>query len=97
MSATPSTENPAEPTFPEPTQADQDAMFRSVVWVHSQRSAGKLKPYEGGYIAVLAEKIIDSDKDESTLVRRLEMLRESLPPNRVVIQYIHKPEDWNWK
>jgi hypothetical protein len=97
MSATPSTTNPLEPIYPERTQADQDAIFASVVWVHAQRSAGKLKPYEGGYIAVLGEKIIDSDKDDEALGRRLEARRETLPINRVVLQYVHKPEDWNWK
>lgn len=97
MSATPPAINPPSPTHPEPTQADQDAMFASVVWVHDQRSAGKLKPFEGGYIAVLGEKIIDSDGDEPTLVRRLEALGDALPPNRVVIQYVHTPEDFNWK
>jgi hypothetical protein len=97
MSATPSTTNSPGSTCPEPTQADRDAMFASVVWVHAQRSAGKLKPYEGGYIAVLGERIIDSDKDDEALGRRLEAMREKLPINRVVLQYVHKPEDWNWK
>ena len=97
MSATPSTTNPLEPAYPEPTGADHDAMFKSVVWVHAQRSAGKLKPYEGGYIAVLDEKIIDSDTDDGVLGQRLEAMRGTLPINRVVLQYVHKPEDWNWK
>ncbi len=99
MSATPPANptTPPEPTYPEWTQADRDAMFASVVWVHNQRSAGKLKPYEGEYIAVLGEKIIDSDRDAEELGRRIERLCDTIPVNRVVLQYVHRPEDWNWK
>jgi hypothetical protein len=97
MSTTPLPTNSSPPAYPEPTQADQDAMFASVVWVHDQREAGKLKPYEGRYIAVLGEKIIDSDVNAETLGRRIEEMDGTIPVNRVVLQYVHKPEDFNWK
>ncbi len=93
MSANPST---APATYPEPSEADHKARFASVVWVHGQQSAGNLKPYEGGYIAVLGETILDHDGDAEALGRRVEA-RGDLPINRVVLQYIHRPEDYNWK
>jgi hypothetical protein len=100
MSATPPTNPPAPnpaAAYPEPTQADQDAQFASVVWADGQQSAGNLKPYEGTYIAVLGDRIIDHDADADELGRRVEARGNEIPVNRVVLQYVHRPEDFNWK
>ena len=81
------------PAYPEPTQADQDAMFASVVWFREQRAAGAFEMYEGMYVAVLGEQIIDADRDEDELVHRLEAKGDAIPPNRVVIQYVYSVDD----
>ena len=97
MSATPSTTNPPEPTYPERTQADQDAMFASVVWFRTKLDDASYEKYKGKYVAILGEQIIDSDPNDEVLGRRIEAMHETIPINRVVLQYVHKPEDWNWK
>ena len=97
MSATPPT--PATPRpYPEPTQADHDAMFASVVWFREDCPKELVAKYYGMYVAILGEEIIDSDPDESELLRRMDARvnagMDPLPPNRVVLQYVHSPEDW---
>lgn len=96
MSANPQPANPPIP-YPEPAEADGDAMFASVVWVHQQRSAGHLERYEGMYIMVLGEQILDADRDSDQLAIRIEKLGGSIPLGRAVMQYVPRPEDWNWK
>jgi hypothetical protein len=93
MSAT----SPTTPPVPEPTQADHDAMFASVVWFREQRASGTFEEYEGMNVAILGEQIIDADRDEDELIRRLDALGGTLPQNRVVIQYVYIPEDLRWK
>jgi hypothetical protein len=92
MSAKP----PPTSAYPEPTQADLDAMFASVVWFRAHRAAGAFEKYAGMHVAVLGELVIDADREEHELVRRLEALGDSLPPNRVVTQYVPGPDDWFW-
>ena len=41
------------------TDADAEAAFASVVWVHEERASGRLKEYEGMRIAVLGRQVID--------------------------------------
>jgi hypothetical protein len=96
MSATPPT--PATPRpYPEPTRADRDAMFASVVWFREDCPKELVEKYYGMYVAILGEEIIDSDADANELGRRIEALGDAIPVNRVVLQYVHRPEDWNWK
>jgi hypothetical protein len=76
---------------------DWDAIRASVFWADDERSAGRLTAYEGMYIAVLGTEIIDSDRDEDELGRRLESAAGTLPLNRVAVRYVPRPEDWNWK
>jgi hypothetical protein len=80
-----------------PTQPDADAVFASVVWVHSERAAGRLKQYEGMRIAVLGRQVIDADRDADELGRRVAALGGTIPQEQVVVQYIPRPEDWDWK
>ena len=94
MAATPSTtNNPPEPAYPEPTPADQEAMFASVVWFRERRAAGAFQKYEGMYVAVLDKQVIDADRNEDELVRRLEEKVDALPPNRIVIQYVYSADN----
>jgi hypothetical protein len=95
--STPNQSTTPAPAYPEPTPADQDAMFASVLWFRDQREAGAFGEYEGMYVAILGEKIIDADPDPDELGRRLDLHDGALTPNRVVLQYVHRPEDWNWK
>lgn len=94
MSATPASD---PPTYPEPTQADRDVLFASVVWFRQQEWAGLADQYQGKFVAVLGDQVIDADAEKDELVRRLEARGRSVPMNRVVLQYVHRPEDWNWK
>lgn len=95
MSTTP----PANPTasiptvYPEPTEADGDAMFASVVWFDTQQSCGALGKYEGKYVAVLEQKILDADISEEELFRRLDSLGDAIPPNRLVVRYVPRLEE----
>ena len=90
---------PATPTraYPEPTQEDHDAMFASVVWFREKKEAEVYEQYKGMYVAILGEQIIDADKNKDELVRRLEAMGDALPPNRVALQYVPLPGEWNWK
>ncbi|MCI0703117.1 MAG: hypothetical protein L0241_18725 [Planctomycetia bacterium] len=83
--------------YPEPTQEDRDARFASVVWFRDQRATGAFEQYQGMFVAILGEQIIDADRDAEVLGHRLEARSDALPLNRVVLQYVHRPEDWNWK
>ncbi len=93
MSANPSA-TPA--TYPEPTPADTDAMFASVVWFRTQRDAGAFEQYAGKHVAVLCERIIDADADPDALTSRLAAMGTALPSNRVLVQYVPGPEDLYW-
>ena len=91
MSATPPT--PATP-YAEPTQADHDAMFASVVWFREECPEEVVEKYYGKYVAILGREIIDSDADANELGRRIEGQSGTIPVNRVAVQYVHTPEDW---
>lgn len=68
-------------------------MFASVVWFRTKGEAETYDQYKGTYVAILGEQIIDADRDKGALVRRLEAMGDALPPNRVVIQYIPRPDE----
>jgi hypothetical protein len=82
---------PAE--YPEPTEEDREAMFASVVWFVDQQSSGALDKYEGMHVAILGEHILEADSDKNELIRRLESLGNTIPPNRIVIKYVYRMED----
>ena len=63
-------------------------MFASVVWFRTQ-PAGTFDQYAGKHVAILNQQIVDSDSIQTDLVHRLEAMGDELPPNRVVIQYVH--------
>ena len=94
MSATPPTNppTPATPDTPPPaydrTPADHEALFASVVWFRQQEWAGLADQYAGLYVAVLGEKVIDSDRDKDALIRRVQALGDTINQNRVLLQYL---------
>jgi hypothetical protein len=102
MSATPppNSSTPSEPTDCEWTQADQDAIFASVVWVRDKLDPALYEKYKGMHVAVLGERIIDADKDEDELIRRVKALGDAIPQKRVFIEYLMTPEEawryWNY-
>lgn len=73
-------------------QEDADAMFASVVWFDTKAPAELRKRYEGMYVAVLGEEVIDADPDRNALGRRLDARGAELP-NRVAIKYVYTPDD----
>jgi hypothetical protein len=75
--------------YPKPTEADSEAMFASVVWFRTHQSDPTFDQYEGKYVAILGERILDTDSNHEELIRRLDAMCDELPPNRVVIQYVH--------
>lgn len=95
MSATPSTNLPisATPEQPERTQAEQDALFASVVWFRTKLDAESYEKYNGRHVAILGEQIIDADCDEEELIRRVNALGDAIPQRRVLIQYLMTPEE----
>jgi hypothetical protein len=94
MSSTAPTNSSAFSTeYPEPTDEDRKAMFASVVWFVNRQSAGALDKYEGMYVAIHGEQILDADSDKNELIRRLDTLSISIPPNRLIIKYVYRLED----
>jgi hypothetical protein len=90
----PSTSTPAE--YPEITEIDGEAMFASVVWFDKQQSTGVLQGYEGKYVAILGEQIVDADTNEDELFRRIDAMGDRIPPNRIVIRYVPRIEELIW-
>lgn len=80
-------------TAAEPTQADADALFASVVWLDWKAPPELLKKYEGMHVAILGEEIIDADRDQEEFFRRLDARLEALPSNRVLVRYIPTEEE----
>lgn len=78
---------------PEPTQADHEAAFASVVWFDWKAPPELLKRYEGMHVAILGEQIVDADRDLSALAQRLDAKGEEIPPNRLVIKYVYSGDD----
>ncbi len=95
MSANPPPTTPPA-NYPEPTEADHEAQFASVVWFHQQRSAGAFEKYAGMHVVLLGQSVSDAVPDRDELARRLVALGESVPLTRVVMQYVPGPEDWYW-
>ena len=84
------------PVYPEPTPDDHEAMFRSVVWFRTQRDTGSFEQYAGKHVAILGNQIIDADANPDALTARLAARDDTLPPNRVVVQYLPGPDDPHW-
>jgi hypothetical protein len=82
--------------YPEITEADGEAMFASVVWFDKQQSTGVLQRYEGKYVAILGEQIVDADTNEVDLFRRIDAMGDRIPPNRLVVRYVPRIEELNW-
>jgi hypothetical protein len=74
--------------LPEPhremTEADFQALMASEMWLWKQDLSG----YEKKWIAVLGEKIIDSDADELALARRVVALGHTIDQYKVLTRYI---------
>ncbi|MDB5305900.1 MAG: hypothetical protein JWO38_102 [Gemmataceae bacterium] len=69
------------------TAEDAEAQFASVLWYEAQNAAGKLPDYHEHFVAILGERIIDTDPDESELNRRLDALGDTIPQFQVVVRY----------
>ena len=85
------------PSCPEWTEADHDALFASVVWFRTRCDPAVVDKYAGMYVAILGEQILDADRDKDELLRRLNALGDTICRTRVLLQYVHRSEDWNWK
>ena len=79
------------------SEEEHQAQLDSVFWFHDQRSAGKLQQYEGQFVAVLGESILDTDREELDLVNRLEAEIDTDRKRRIVIQYVPGLNEWNYK
>ncbi len=87
----------AAPAYPEPTQADSDALFASVVWLDWKAPPELLKQYAGKYVAIFGEQIIHADRDKGEFYRRLSAILDNLPPYRVLVRYLPTEEEaWLW-
>lgn len=80
------------PPYPEPTQADADALFASAFWFDTNATAELVGPYRGMHVAIFGERIIDADSNKEGLFRRLDATG-TLPPYRVLIRYVPTEEE----
>jgi hypothetical protein len=80
------------PVYPEPTPADHEAMFASVVWFRQQEDAG-LGSYTGMHVAILGERVLDADRIKDDLFRRLDALGDTIPRGRLVVLYVPTYEE----
>ena len=78
----------ADVLMPDPgremTDEDTYALIGSDLWLRRQ----DLTPYQKKWVAVLSEKVIDSDADEEALGRRVVALWPGVDVYRVLIRYI---------
>jgi len=85
MSANP---KPVEPQR-EMTEEDFQALMAAEFWLAKINSAGGTLPYQGMWIAVYGEQIIDADRSEEELDRRIEARGDSINLFRVLVRYVH--------
>lgn len=82
-------------SLPERTDAEWESLRAASIWFLDQLCTDLLVPYQGQYIAILAEKILDADSDKAALIRRIETQCDS-QQNRILIKYVYRAEDWNF-
>lgn len=79
--------------MPEPrremTDEDFYALMASDLWLDKQ----DLTPYLGRWVAVLGEKVIDSDPDEEALALRIVALGHTIDQYKVLTRYLGGPDD----
>jgi hypothetical protein len=63
---------------------DFNALMASDIWLYQQ----DLVPYDRKWVAVLGEKIIDSDANQEELYRRVNALGGTIDRDKVLIRYI---------
>jgi hypothetical protein len=83
---------PVTSEYPVPTEADHEAMFASIAWFRTQ-APGAFEQYAGKHVAISGEQILDADSNLEELVHRLDALGNRIPPNCLVLQWIHSLED----
>jgi hypothetical protein len=91
MSAIPKPVEPARQQHM--TEEDGDAMFKSLIWFEKQRGARKLLDYQKMWVAVLGEQIIDADRSEEELNRRIAALGDSINQFRVLVRYLRGSDE----
>jgi hypothetical protein len=85
MSAVPKSVDPQPPAPQrEMTEEDFQALMASDVWLHEQ----DLTPYHKKWVAVLGERIIDSDANKEQLHRRLGALGGTIDQYKVLTRYV---------
>jgi hypothetical protein len=89
--------NPPNGTAPSllyDSEAEHQDQLESVFWFQDQRSAGAFRAYEGKYVVVSGQTILDADFEMQALVQRVE--RSYAPPliRRMVIQYVPRLAGW---
>jgi hypothetical protein len=84
------------PTTPEPpgwTEADLAALFVSDTWFALKAPRELLAQYKGMHVAIVGEQIIDADRDQKELCRRLDSKSGIAPTNRVLLRYVPTDEE----
>jgi len=78
---------------PAATSHDNNEQLKSLFWFHRQIDAGMLQEYDGRYIAILGEQVVDSDADPKVLCKRVDA-KYGLEANVLVKGLVPVP---NWK
>ena len=78
------TEIPMPAPQREMTEEDFQALMASDIWLYQQ----DLTAYHKKWVAVLGEKIIDSDENEDKLDRRVGALGDTIDQYKVLTRYI---------
>ncbi|MBA4066864.1 MAG: hypothetical protein C0501_24785 [Isosphaera sp.] len=95
----PTTPDTAPPVAEHPgwTEADREAMFASVVWFRADAPPELTDKYIGMYVAIHGQQVLDGDRDEAALLRRVAALGDTINQNRVVIQYLPTWEESQYR
>jgi hypothetical protein len=87
---------PTDIPMPEPqremTEEDFQALMASEMWLRTQDTT----PYRGKCIAILGERIIDSDADEEALARRIVALGHAIDQYKVLTRYVRDYDELDW-
>ena len=87
-------EDLARSSSDELTPDERREQFDTVIWFREQRDDGKLKGYEGKFVAVHGCQVVDCDANERNLAERITANEEDAVRRMAIIQYVPCPNEW---